>query len=308
METGETRKEHRMTRNLLASCALALIPMMTMSAAAADDQALSKASNELVGYAKLVEEAKTKGAEIATVAAFVYPELYDCGKHVKDAVKAGAGDDTRLYADWPEHLPTYQDGSITLAAAREVCTDFDVWRPRVRAAGAVLIAAQRLAQDGAAAGWEADGRVCLERIDALDPASREVAMKIGDQTMTLGEGRALCAQLAGEVAGEIAAQQAAQAEKRAAIEAKWKKAGMKGARLRLFVDNELNGGGFAWYAAGCRKEITDPKKLAKAKKLFQWTNGPSGGTLVTKYSFKGNKYKEVAREFFLVEKAYAYCR
>ena len=289
---------------------IALIPMIAMSSDARAGDALAKAADELTVYALAVETATSRGADADY--SFL-AERSKCDGWIAAAVKAGASDDTRLHdSEWPKDLPSYQDGSITLAAARDVCDAYATWRLRVKAAATVKKAVEGLAM-GDSGGWIPydagdTAKTCLAQIDDLDAASRSVAVKIGDGTMTLEDGRAVCEQLAGAAAKQSAGFAAEDADKKAAIEEKYRKAGMKGARLKLFVDNELNGGGFAWYAKGCSTEVTDLKKLAKAKKLFQWTNGASGGTLVTRYTFKGSKYREEQREFFVVENAYAWCK
>jgi hypothetical protein len=292
-----------------------VVLLVVPSTALADDQAITKAAEKLLGFGHAVAEMKSKGTEVARHG-FLDPAPSTCTAALAEAEKAGATDGTRLYASWPDSLPSYKyersiGSSITLEAARGVCTDYAVWKPAVKAAVSVQTAQaylQNLESGGLGSYAIEEGKTCLAAIEGLDAASRQVAVKIGDATMTLDDGRALCQQLV-DKGGKAGAQEAAAAgEKRAEIEAKWKKVGMKGDRLKLFVDNELDGGGFPWYAKGCTTEITDPKKLARAKILFMWTAGPNGGTLVSKYAFKGNKVKETAREYFDDAKAYRGCK
>jgi hypothetical protein len=297
---------------------LALAAVLAPGVVHADDAGVKTAAGKLVNFAIAVEDGKTKGAEVANHG-HLRPASSECDAALKEAEKAGAGDDTRLYAyGWPNTMASYEydsmkGASVTLKAARKACKEYAVWQPLVKAAGAVLVVTEHLANakangTGIGAYIAKDGQTCLDLIDGLDASSLDLDVKIGDQTMNLTAGRAICKAFVEEAAGQKEANDAAAAEKRAAIEAKWKKVGMKGKRLQLFVENELNGGGFDWYAAGCQKVISDPKKLAKAKKLFMWTAGANGGTLVSKYVFKGNKYTETAREFFSEAKAYRFCR
>ena len=153
-------------------------------------------------------------------------------------------------------------------------------------------------------------QACLDAVAAMtaEGAADTDKIKISHGELTLATVRATCEQILVDATAFEKAVTDREGGNRAAIEAKYKKAGFKGDRYRLFVDNELNDGGFPWYAKGCEQEITDLKALAKAKKLFQWTAGANGGTLVTRYTFKGNKYKEVSREFFTEAKAYAFCK
>jgi hypothetical protein len=294
-----------------------LISLAGTSTALADDQAIKKAAEKLVKFGSAVDGMKSKGSEVAGYG-YLDPEPAKCTDAVAAAEKAGATDATRLHAyGWPATLPSYSHdsssgASVTLEAARGVCADYAVWRPAVKAAGKVQASAKILANaegnDRLGKSVVQEGKTCVELIDALTAESRKLEVKIGDQTMNLDEGRTICQELVDRGAGAAKAKAEEAAAKRAEVEAKWKKVGMKGDRLALFVDNELNGGGFDWYAAGCERVISDPRKLAKAKKLFMWTSGSNGGTLVSKYVFKGNKYTETAREFWDEEKAQRYCK
>jgi hypothetical protein len=291
-----------MKKTVRALCAVAA-SLAIPTTAHADEDGVKKAAAKLLDFGHAVADARSKGAEVAGHGVY-RTEPSKCTEAIAEAVQAGATDSTRLYEfGWPDTLPSYQyesskGSSITLEAARGVCADYAVWQPLVKAAGAVLASVNRGESPA----------ICIDTIDGLDAASRKLAVKIGDRTMTLDDGRALCQELLDKRAKEAKEQAAADGAKRAAIEAKWKKVGMKGARLALFVENELDGGGFDWYAAGCQTVISDPKKLAKAKKLFTWTAGANGGTLVSKYVFKGNTYKETSREYFDEAKAYRGCK
>lgn len=158
------------------------------------------------------------------------------------------------------------------------------------------------------------GQACAKRVDdalayGFEPSHELTSSFYGMPAVKLGEAKAsYCDKLIDWGTKRLAEINKSAGPTPAEIEAKWKKVGMKGAKLKLFVENELNGGGFDWYAAGCQTVISDPKKLAKAKKLFMWTAGANGGTLVTKIVFKGNKYKETSREFFDEAKAYRFCK
>ena len=301
-----------MKKHLFALAILFAFP----ATARADDSAVQKAAQTLVGFGSALADAKSNGTTSGS-GFFEYNQPSACTDALAAAEKAGATGDTRLYAfGWPDSTPTYEydsmkGSSVALKGARDVCAEYAVWQPVMKAATAVAKSAKHLeyAGDGGVGAYVAkDGTTCIELIDRVDASSRKLAVKIGAETMTLDEGRKICQRLVDKGAQHDADEAAAGKAKRAAAEAKFKKVGMKGKRLELFVDNELNGGGFPWYAAGCQTEITDPKKLAKAKKLFMWTAGANGGTLVSKYVFKGNTYKESSREFFNEAKAYKWCK
>lgn len=151
-------------------------------------------------------------------------------------------------------------------------------------------------------------QACLDALAAMTKEGKADGdtIKVNWKDVTIGDARALCEKTLVEATAFEKEVTGREEGRRGAAERKYKEAGMKGERLKLFVDNET--GGFPWYAAGCQAEVTDPKELARAKTLFQWTNGKNGGTLVSKYTFAGDRYKVSSRELFTEAKAYAFCR
>jgi len=150
-------------------------------------------------------------------------------------------------------------------------------------------------------------QACLDALAAMTKEGRADDDKLGlYPEMTIASARAMCEKTLVDARAFENAVTGREGGKRSAVEKKFKDAGAKGDRFKLFVDNELSG--FPWYASGCETEVTDAKDLARAKVLFQWTNGKSGGTLVSKYTFAGDTYKVSARELFTEAKAYASCK
>lgn len=149
------------------------------------------------------------------------------------------------------------------------------------------------------------GRQCLRDVDAALAAG--VPPEFPVHETTLAEFRVKrCQRIidhAEELNREVPKLKKAERDGLIAI---YKKAGMKGARLELFVESGHpdNSG---WLGSGCDKFITDPKKMAKAKKLFTWSEGSDGYT-VTKYTFKKDKYTLATRSFSTQEAAYRWCR
>jgi hypothetical protein len=158
--------------------------------------------------------------------------------------------------------------------------------------------------------WIYFGESCLEKVKAAVAAGvpDDLTIAFDDRTRgTLAEVRAAAeaylasARLA--QAAVVAAHEAAQAK----IVAHYKKAGIKGARLELFVSYGMPADG-GWYGRGCDREITTVQGLKKAKKLFHWLTRSSGEIVVRKYTFKGDKYSVAERAFWLPENAHAWCK
>jgi hypothetical protein len=82
--------------------------------------------------------------------------------------------------------------------------------------------------------------------------------------------------------------------------------GMGGERLELFVENGPPDAS-PWLAPGCKGFVTSARKLAKAKKLFQWSEGDVGYQ-VTKYVFKGDTVTWSTAVYPTEKKAYKACR
>ncbi len=86
---------------------------------------------------------------------------------------------------------------------------------------------------------------------------------------------------------------------------KYQDVGIKGDRLDLFVFYD----GVEFYLKGCKSSTSDPKKLKKAKVLFQWlTDSASDQITIRKYTFKGDKYKVSEKQYWLEAKAYRGCK
>lgn len=252
-----------------------------------------------------------------------------CFDAVKAATDAGNKSNAKVYNSQPYWNTTAKKDDagktyITLADVEGLCKRYEKAYLQEWAEAAVMSAwfAQRDTFDNPIEGMypsEAEaviktGEECTRRVEdaiayGFDASHAVESPRYGMPAIKLGEAKkSYCQPAIDWGTKRLAEINAAAGPTPAEVEAKWKKVGMKGARLKLFVENELNGGGFDWYAAGCQTVIKDPKKLAKAKKLFMWTAGANGGTLVSKYVFKGNTYKETSREYFDEAKAYRGCK
>ena len=147
-------------------------------------------------------------------------------------------------------------------------------------------------------------RRCASAIDKAIAAgaSDDVPILFGrTESLTLDQLRARCAGAGGE---EFRAKVKAWGKARYdEIAARYKKAGIKGKRLDLFVytDGSL-------LEKGCDKVASDPKKMKKAKKLFQWSEAADGTIWVRTYKFKGDSYSVSERQYTFPETAYRGCK
>ena len=166
---------------------------------------------------------------------------------------------------------------------------------------------------GKVGGFTDKARACIDALAAMTKAGKpddhKLQLDSGREQfdITIADARKMCEQTLVDAQAFEGAVSGREGGQRAALEEKWKAAGFQGDRLKLMVDNELNG--FPWYGEGCDAEITDPAELKTAGKLFHWTNGQQpGSTLVTKYTFEGDKYKVASREYIRPDEAYDYCK
>ncbi len=161
---------------------------------------------------------------------------------------------------------------------------------------------------GSVQGISKKPQACLDALAAMKQAGKsdDDTIKLYTGEVTIAEARAACEKLLAETQAFEGAVTGREQAERAEIEAIYKKAGIKGKRLELFVKygKPDNGG---WLARGCTAFVTDVKKLKKAKKLFHWFEN-DGGYVVRTYTFKGNSYKVSEKTYLTQAKAYRGCR
>lgn len=157
------------------------------------------------------------------------------------------------------------------------------------------------------AGLSKSPQACLDAIDVLDKQGKATVELDGDKTPTLAEARETCtAALADAQKFESTVVGREQAE-HDAVEAVYKKVGIKGKRLELFVYYGMPEGGY-FLAKGCKSYVTTAKGLKKAKKLFQWLEADDGTITVRTYSFKGDSYKVSEVQYLTQSSAYRGCK
>ena len=99
--------------------------------------------------------------------------------------------------------------------------------------------------------------------------------------------------------------QAAAKAKQDAIAAVYKKAGIKGKRLDLFVSFGMPADA-GFFVAGCEQYATTAAAMKKAKKLFVWLEGSDGYTIRT-FTFHGDDYVETDHSYDTQAQAYRGC-
>lgn len=156
------------------------------------------------------------------------------------------------------------------------------------------------------------GRLCAEWVDkalayGFKPSDKVESSRYSMPTVELGKAKELYCQPAIDFEGKmVAAVKKLAADKHQAIVDVYKKAGIKGKRLELFVEYGMpENTGF--YAAGCGTTVESLPALKKAKKLFVWLEGAQGYT-IRKFTFKGDNYTVSERTYSTQEGAYAGCR
>ncbi len=136
------------------------------------------------------------------------------------------------------------------------------------------------------------GAECAKRVDAalafgIAASDKIESSRYGLPAIELGAAKAKYCQPAIDFAGQRVGDIKALAKaKQDAIIAVYKKAGIKGKRLELFVSYGMpDNTGFL--AAGCGTWVDTIGALKKAKKLFVWLEGSSGYT-VRKFTIRGD--------------------
>ncbi|HTJ41597.1 MAG TPA: hypothetical protein VL463_05850 [Kofleriaceae bacterium] len=305
-----------MKRTLLAAPILLLVS--THAARAEDKTPLEKAMTELAyhayynpGFAK--SDARTK------------QDMKDIKppKQCFDAV-AGAADDVKIYTSQAFYWKTAQKddtGSyITGADAKQFCKDYE--KAYVRMSAESAITNTYLSKDTVARPvegmYESEasqvgvlGDTCAKAVDAAlaygFPATEQIESKFYDMpAIALGDAKAKICQPAIDWAKQrVDAINAGAKAKQDAIIAVYKKVGIKGKRLDLFVSYGMPADA-GFYAAGCEHFVETAEGLKKAKKLFVWLEGNDGYT-IRKFTFSGDNYTVTEHSYDTQAGAYSGC-
>jgi hypothetical protein len=304
-------------RNTLAVA----VAIGSLAATTASAHADVKAAEKMIGKVLTLLNSHTVKPEwTSTVAQMA--EL-DAPSACFDAL-TGLAKDAKLYADWAAYEKDAKKDEadkayLTPAQADGVCKRYETAYLYEYAEAALVAAWQQgdMMKRPMEEQWEADvqrvgiaGEECAKRVDgalAAGIGSDESieSTRYGMPAVKLGDAKATYCQPAIDYAAKRAAEMKAAAEaKQAKTVALYKKAGIKGARLDLFVEYHP----MEWWLPGCQSSTTEPKKMKKAKKLFHWLTDSSGYVTVRTYAFKGDKYKITEKTYDSEAKAYRGCR
>jgi len=136
------------------------------------------------------------------------------------------------------------------------------------------------------------GVACLAKVDEAlkNGVDGGVVVEVDGKNVTLKDGREQICQALVDWMKEFGGQ--AEAARKAEFDRKakpYRDVGIKGKRLELFAKESFQG-------PGCGGFIEDPKKLKKAKVLYQLIEGNDGYGL-HKYVFKGDNYSRTTHWF-----------
>lgn len=218
---------------------------------------------------------------------------------------------TVSFAD-PPQMKTLTAGTHTIAEVRDACQRAQTLADAVTAARGCLDKADTVKQEPSAqlekdyggAGMIREGKAWLAAIDAAGAKDSDT-LDFQSAKRTFGDARAICnAYIAfgGKLEQVGAADAAAKAK---AMEEKYTSAGVAGDKLKLFLEYD----DVYWRTAPKCETEDDPKKLARAKALFQWLDNADGTVTIRKYQFAGNKVAKISNQTFTTaDKAYKGCR
>jgi hypothetical protein len=288
---------------------LACLAMAVPAAAHANEDAARKAGSDLDVYFSYLSALRDDASRYHGTP---LKPAKDCHAVIATARKAGVGNADKIYNSSLRSLDEVsydkdKNGYVTLAEAEELCTSYGKWLLIIPGAGAQKEAWEQWSafrdQDPATIGAGTEkkladqGKACVKATDAAIAAGAPSDWKttIGDRRVSLAEGKTEICQavidLGASFAGKTGAQDRAKEDE---IRQRYVKAGIKGARLELFVKYDNT----RWMAKGCKIIYDDLKVLKKATALFQWWENADGSHTIRKYTFKGDKVTSVKDKTF----------
>jgi hypothetical protein len=247
-----------------------------------------------------------------------YDDTYkpgECARLTAEEKKAGAKPGDTIPGSFKGH-PKVTDKGVPFSEAAGICTAFEAQLKIALGQESIKKAAEYMkgkkpaptAEDakgfnsGAADNTIAMGKQCLETIDGMSKAGastfkvggREVPLEDLKKTCqaTIDYGTAFNAFIAEE-------QKAILAEKAKKYEA----AGIKGAKLQLFIQYD----NVYWRNTKCEK-TDDVAELAKAKVLIHWLENADGTHTIRRYTFNGDKYKATEKKYIREADAQRGCK
>lgn len=244
-------------------------------------------------------------------------------KECSDATAAIA-DDLKIYSSMAFHWKTAQkdDGGryILGSDAKAFCKEYEKAYLHMAVEGAITSAwltKDTVARpvegmyEGEASQVGVVGAACAAQVDAAlaygFAPTETIESKFYDMpAVALGEAKAkVCQPAIDWSTARVAAIKGAGQAKQDAIVAVYKKVGIKGKRLDLFVSYGMPADA-GFYAPGCESFVETAEGLKKAKKLFIWLEGDSGYT-IRKFVFSGDNYTVTEHSYDTQAQAYRGC-
>jgi hypothetical protein len=307
-----------MGRGMKRSAAPLLVAMLAGVASA--DPPHAAQAKVLSEYTHATDQIRTRAAEFPST---TYPEAAPCHDAIAAATRNGARPEDRLYA--PEFAWRKPDGwakdatgaYVQVKDALKICATYDALKRGIPTAITLLKSARSLESlgkvtpeivgDTYGAQSIAAAEACIAAVDKALASGlpAELTYVLDRKEVALGRARVEICEAYLAAARPFAA--ASTAAKRAAHDkraAPYRALGVKGERLKLFVDYDDT----PFYAAGCRAEILDAKVLARATVLFHWLENSDGTHTIRKYVIKGDTYRTMETTYETQARAYAGCR
>ena len=257
------------------------------------------------------------------------PSAYDdrykpgeCARTTAAQKKSGAKPTDTLVGDYKGHAKAKAQGdqfSITFADAPSVCTAYEAQLKIALGMKAVQDSAEYMKGKGAtptadeAKGYNsgagdssiAKGKDCLATLDAMIKAGSTgtTKIKVGGTDVTIDDAKKTCQGAIDYATAFNGLIQKEREAKRAEIAKKYEAAGIKGAKLALFVEYD----DVYWRNTKCEK-TDDVAELAKAKVLIHWLENANGTQTIRRYTFTGNKVAKTEKTYKTEALAQKNCR
>jgi hypothetical protein len=254
-----------------------------------------------------------------------YDDTYkpgECARLTAAEKKKGAKPGDTITGDFkghPKAKPAGDRFSVPFSEAAAICTAHDaqlkiaLGQAAIRNAAAYMKDKKGPATAADAKGFNSGagdstvsmGKDCIETIDSMIKAGAAPTskLKIDGGEATLEDLKKTC-QAAIEYGtafnGFIAEEQKAKLAEKAK---KYEAAGIKGARLALFIEYD----DVYWRNTKCEK-TDDVAELAKAKVLIHWLENSDGTQTIRRYTFNGDKVSKTEKNYITESAAQRGCR
>ena len=247
-----------------------------------------------------------------------YDDTYkpgECARLTAAEKKDGAKPGDLIPGEFKEH-PKVKAGGIPFSEAGAVCTAYEAKLKIALGLQAITKSAEYMKDKkgpptaeqakgfntGAGEFTANQGKECLAAIDGLVKDGKST-FKIDGADVKLDDLKKTCqAEIDYGTAFEGFIQEEQQAKRREKAK-KYEEAGVKGAKLELFIEYD----DVYWRNAKCEK-TDDVQELAKAKVLIHWLENSDGTQTIRRYTFNGNKFSKTEKTYLTEAAAQRNCR